>query len=282
MFSAFHYNSNRGDRRFRQMYKSGEKRSEWNRDLTFEDSISRARNNRQLLVEKFRQIQSQLTEETDEHQSAKSNDEDSSQETFLAPKESASSSRKDSPSFKDLGLPSSKAVSIGTSSTRSKPRASVSAFDSNSCEGFDYSSSFKNNLGDNFTFNMENYNCSTEDLFDKSYQLDTTARERLRNEVWNFETGDFNWKFDEMDKDLLCPGCNQSYMKLKDSSLLCHNCTLQIDLSSSSISIEMIKEKLKQKLDQHRQNCKERVKYKFKDEKMFIGCKHCKTEYYIS
>lgn len=284
MFSAFHYNANRGDRRFRQMYKSGEKRPDWNRDLTFEDSISRARNNRHLLVEKFRQIQSELTEEVDEQHSTKSQDDNSSQDTFLVPNDKSSS--KESPSFKDLGLPSSSrpisTTPISTAqSSRSKPRGSVSAFDSNSCEGFDYSSSFKNKLGDNFTFNMENYNCSTEDIFDKSFTVDNSARERLRNEIWDHENDDYNWKFDDNDA-FLCPGCVQNYMKLKDASLLCHNCTLQIDLSSPSVSIQMIKEKLKQKLDQHKQNCKERIKYKFKEEKLFISCKHCNNEYYIS
>ena len=301
MFSAFHYNANRGDKRFKQMYKSGEKRPEpWNRDLTFEDSISRARNNRHLLVEKFRQIQSQLTEEENEDgplQTTKSQeDEDSSQDAFTSTKDKFLSSKdiyssaKESPSFKEFNFPSSSrslstttATPISTgqsSSSRPKARGSVSAFDSSSCEGFDYSSSFKNTLGDNFTFHMENYNCSTENIFDKNYNIDNATRERVR-EVWNVQKNDYNWNWND-DELLLCPGCNQNYMKLKDASLICHNCTLQIDLSSSSISIKMIKEKLKQKLDLHKEKCKERIKYKFKDEKLFIGCKVCNQEFYIS
>lgn len=298
MFSAFHYNANRGDKRFRQMYKSGEKRPDWNRELTFEDSISRARNNRHLLVEKFRQIQSQLTEENEDQHSSRSHDESSedtfaTKDKFLSPnKDEFSSSKKESPNFKELSFASSsratsssKPIVAGQSSSgssRSKPRSSVSAFDSNSCEGFDYSSSYKNNLGDNFTFNMENYNCSTEDIFDKNFSIDNAARERLRSEVWNSETNDFDFKFDDNDS-LLCPGCKLDYMELKGSSLLCNNCALQIDLSSSA-SIKMIKFKLKEKIDLHRKTCKERIKYKFKDDnlQLYIGCKHCNKEFYIS
>lgn len=285
MCSAFHYNANRGDKRFRQMYKSGEKRPDWNREL--EDSIiSRARNNRHLLVEKFRQIQSQLTEESEDQNSTKSQDD--SQDAFTS-KDTFLSSNKDSLNFKDIGFPSSSSnrsfsnsrpiAATGQSTSRNKPRGSVSAFDSNSCEGFDYSGSFKNKLNDDFTFNMENYN-STEDIFDKNFSVDNTARERLRKNVWNNNTNDYDYKLDD-NSSLLCPGCKLDYMLLKDSSLLCSNCTLQIDLSSPTISIKMIKEKLKQKLDQHKLNCKEKIKYKFKDEKLFIGCKSCKKEFYI-
>ena len=290
MFSAFHYNANRGDKRFRQMYKSGEKRPDWNRDLAFEDSVSRARNNRYQLVEKFRQIQSQLTEEVEDPQS-KSQDEESSQETFTTAKDRYSSSSgkndaysKETPtSFKEFGLPSSSRPISTTpvNAGRFKPRGSVSAFDSNSCEGFDYSGSLKNTLGDNFKFNMENYKCSSEDIFDsKNYSIDDSVRDRLRD-VWDPAKNDYHWNWED-DQTLLCPGCVQNYMKLKESSLQCENCTLQIDLSSPSVSIKMIKEKLRQKLDLHKKNCKERIKYKFKEEKLYVGCKHCNKEFYIS
>lgn len=296
MFSAFHYNANRGDKRFRQMYKSGEKRPDWNRDLAFEDSVSRARNSRYQLVEKFRQIQSQLTEEeAEEPKTSVSQDEDSSQEeTFTTAKDRYSSSSKDiysaskdatrtPTSFKEFGLPSSsRPISTAPISTgRLKPRGSVSAFDSNSCEGFDYSGSFKNPAGDNFKFNIENYKCSSEDIFDsKNYSIDDSVRDRLR-EVWDPTKNDYHWNWDD-NQTLLCPGCVQNYMKLKDSSLVCENCTLQIDLSSPSVTIKMIKEKVRQKLELHKKECKERVKYKFKEEKLYVGCKHCNKEFYIN
>ena len=274
------------------MYKSGEKRPDWNRDLVFEDSVSRARNSRYQLVEKFRQIQSQLTEEVEDQQSKSQDEESSQEETFTTAKERYSSSSKDiysaaketPTSFKDFGLPSSsQPISTTPISTgRFKPRGSVSAFDSNSCEGFDYSGSFKNNaLGDNFKFNMENYKCSSEDIFDsKNYSIDESVRDRLGS-VWDSAKNDYHWDWEE-DQTLLCPGCTQNYMKLKEASLQCENCTLQIDLSSPSVSIKMIKEKLRQKLDLHKKECKERIKYKFKEEKLYIGCKHCNKEFYIS
>lgn len=298
MFSAFHYNANRGDKRFKSMYKSGEKHriGDCNsRDLSsFEDSISRARNSRHLLVERFRQIQSELNEDVEDGKQNVTKSEDSlSQDAFTNTKDKYLSSTKDiysgtdlsSPSFKEFGFPSSSSsrpigsTSISTGQS-SRSRGSVSAFDSNSCEGFDYSSSFKNTLGDNFTFHMENYHCSSEDIFDKKFNIDHSTRDRFR-EVWNSEQNDYNWNW-TCDEELLCPSCNQNYMKLKAASLICENCTLQIDLSSSTVTIKMIKEKLKQKIDQHKAQCKERIKYKFKDEKLYIGCKHCNKEFYIS
>ena len=311
MFSAFHFHANRNnDKRFKQLYKSSEKRIDSNnkdKETEVEQNLNRSRNSRYMLVEKFRQAQGLSAngdgvarlDETLQEESGEIDEQVNEEE--------------DVDSFGRLRRRHS-----GSSYDETKFGYSRRDKQSEEGPGFDYSSSYNSSFSEVLSFNLSR-DCNESELFNnKIYGISGDKRDSDRpltfaaatrqSESCSTWTGGkrasststasssssssmlphsaiqstskaLNWNFDD-DEHLLCPECRHNYMRVNSSALVCYNCTFEHKLRSNFFGIKEIKNAIQDFLRKHGFGCDHQVGYAAKGNEMRVYCNHCSK--YIS
>jgi uncharacterized Zn ribbon protein len=282
MFSAFHFHANRGDKRFKQLYKSSEKRidSKPDKEAEVESNLNRSRNSRYMLVEKFRQAQGY----SPDHQSldpnqVKEEDEPSSSFSSVQRRHSGSS-------FED--------VKYGRNRRCRVPGEEEA-------QGFDYSSSYNGTFSEVLTFNLSR-DCNESDLFNNnvyrerfsvseepsgsglrrassSNALDSTsgaslsffgaAKHRARQPL--------DWEFGD-DHLLLCVKCNRNGLQMDGLTLICSHCSFEHKPRSSYFNVKEIKRDLQDFLRKHEFACSHKIEYTADGKHLQIACDECGKE----